>query len=107
MNGIKESDWKHLRKLTPTALDRFCSRVLSEVERTSLNPAATFHERYLKVVGLIQEQDKELGRMFDDLKRSNAMTKLFLMRSASLLTEEEWAGFSEEIRSMFTRMQGL
>jgi hypothetical protein len=57
---------------------------------------------------LIQDEDKELGRMFDDLRRSNAVGKLFLMRRAGLLTEEEWAGCSgEEIRSAYTRGQTL
>jgi len=60
------------------------------------------------VYALIQDEDKELGRMFDDLRRSNAVGKLFLMRRAGLLTEEEWAGCSgEEIRSAYTRGQTL
>jgi hypothetical protein len=101
MRGIKESDWKRLRELKPIALDRFCSRVLSEVAGASSDSAATSHQRYLTVYKLIHDQDKELARMFDDLKRSNATGKLLLMQQAGLLTEDEWAGFSQEIRNLF------
>lgn len=83
MNGIKESDWKHLRQLTPVALERFCNRVLAEVERTLSNPEKTSHERYLAVHRLIQNRDDELGRIFNDLRRSNATGRLFLMRQST------------------------
>lgn len=107
MKDIRESDWKLLRQLKPVLLDRFCSRVLSDIGKASSASAATSHERYLKVYALVQDEDKELGQMFDDLKRSNAVVKLSLMRRAGLLTEEEWAGFSEEMRSAYTRSQNL
>jgi hypothetical protein len=105
VNGIRESDWKHLRQLKPVALDRFCSRTLSEVETALADSEKAAHERYLKVYELIQNRDKELGRMFDDLKRSNAVGKLFSMRRTGLVTDAEWNGFSEEIKSTFDRVQ--
>jgi hypothetical protein len=105
VRDIKESDWKHLRQLKPVTLDRFCSRILLEVERASSDSEKTPHERYLKVYELVQNRDKELGRMFDDLKRSNAVGKLFLIRQTGLLTDDEWGGFGEEIRSAFPQGQ--
>lgn len=108
MKDIKESDWKHLRQLKPVLLDRFCSRVLSEIGKASLAAAAgTAHERYLKVFSLLQDEDEELGRMFDDLSRSNAIGRLFLMRRAGLFTEDEWGGFSEEIKGAYVRSVSL
>jgi hypothetical protein len=108
VKDIKESDWKHLRQLKPVLLDRFCSRVLSDIGRASLEAATgTSHERYLQVFSLVQDADKDLSQMFDDLKRSNAVGKLFLMRRAGLFAEDEWAGFSEEMKDVYARSQSL
>lgn len=104
---MKESDWKRLRDLKPIALDRFCSRVLADIERASSDAAATSHQRYLAVYDLIQQRDKQLGRMFDGLSRSSAMGKLLLMHRAGLLTEDELALFSEEIRSVVAGSQDV
>lgn len=103
MRDIRESDWKRLRDLQPTLLDRFCSRVLAKIGQASAEPGATAHARYLKVYALIDDEDEELGRMFNDLRRSNAFGKLLLMRQAGLFTEDEWAGFSEHLRGAFER----
>lgn len=106
MKDIRESDWRRLRDLKPIALDRFCARVLSDVERACSDSAATSHQRYLAVYDLIQERDKEIGRIFDGLSRSSAVGRLLLMHRAGLLTEDEVASFSEDIRSAVERSQG-
>lgn len=103
MKDIREADWKRLRDLKPIALDRFCARVLSDIERVSADSAATSHQRYLAIYDLIQERDKELGRIFDGLSRSSAVGKLLLMHHAGLLTEGEVAAFSEDIRNAVAR----
>ena len=36
---ISESEWKILRELKPIALDRFCQRVLAEVDRITTDTA--------------------------------------------------------------------
>ncbi|MGH8177549.1 MAG: peptide ABC transporter substrate-binding protein [Steroidobacter sp.] len=107
MKGIRESDWKRLRELKPVALDRFCSRVLSDVEKASSASAATSHQRYLTIYELIQDRDKELGQIFDGLSRSNAVGKLVLMYRAALVTEDELTSFSEEIRSVIAGSQDI
>jgi hypothetical protein len=104
MHDIKESDWKHLRQLKAIALDRFCSRALAEIQAASSDPEKTSHQRYQAVYKLVEDRDDELANIFDDLKRSNAMGKLFQMRRASLLTDDEWIGFSDEIRSVFAKI---
>ncbi len=107
MADIRESDWKHLRQLKPVALDRFCRRILSEIEAVSSGHGKTSHERYLTVYRLIQNRDRELGQMFDDLKRSNAMLKLFLLRRTGLLTDDEWGGFSDEIKDVYEQIYNI
>jgi len=107
MERINEADWKVLRKLRQGALERFCERVLSEVVRLAAEPNQTNHERYLAVHKLLQKQDKKLGNMFDNPKRSEALLQLALMRSRDLFTEEEYARFSPETRARLQRLVDL
>jgi hypothetical protein len=104
VRDINESDWKHWRQLQAVALDRFCKRVLSEAQCLTSDHATASHQRYLALFRLVQDRDRELGQLFDDVKRSNAMGKLVLLRRAGLLTDEEWDGFSDGIKDAVTKM---
>jgi hypothetical protein len=46
---ITESDWKIFRRLHAVALERFCQRVIGEINRASANCTENYHERYLEV----------------------------------------------------------
>jgi hypothetical protein len=105
MKAIRESGWRRLRDLKPIALERFCSRVLSEVERAGADPTATSHQRYLAVCDLVWKRDKELADISERLSRSSAVGKLVAMHHAGLLTAVEMAGFSEDIRSLLARVE--
>jgi len=99
MIAIKESDWKLLRKLAPLALERYCQRVLEQIQQSSSQQSKNFHERYLEVYSLILERNKELAWAFDDHRRSTAWLRLRAINFLELLTEEELSGFSEEMRT--------
>jgi hypothetical protein len=43
MQEIKEPDWKVLRRVHPLALERFCERVLAEIDRVSRDGAKGHH----------------------------------------------------------------
>jgi ABC-type uncharacterized transport system ATPase subunit len=105
MKRIRESDWKRLRDLKPIALERFCDRVLLELEQARSDAASSSHQRYLAIYDLIRERDEELGYIFDGLSRSSAIGKLLLMHRAGLLTEEDVAGFSEELKDAIAQSQ--
>ena len=68
---IEESDWKVFRQLRPIALDRFCWRVLDEIQQVSADTKRSTHERYLAVYDLIQRRDRELADAFNDPRRSH------------------------------------
>lgn len=99
MRAIKESDWKHLRELCPLALERLCARILQEVALASSTPQ-NYHQRYLQVFSLVQKGDREIAALFDDLRRSNALDRLVLMRKHGLIGDDEFSGFSEETRNL-------
>ena len=95
-----ERDWKALRALLPVALDRFCERVLAEVTAITSDTLRSNHERYLAVYKLIMERDRRLQDAFDDIRRSRAYLQLCYMCELGLVTEEEFARFSDGMRSV-------
>lgn len=102
---IAESDWRHLRKLQPVLLERYCRQVLLEVEKTASAHDEAAHPRYLAVYRLIQDRDRELGQFFNGMSRSQAFFRILLMRRNGLFTDDEFAGFSEEIKSEIALLQ--
>jgi hypothetical protein len=100
MDGdLTEADWKYFRRLRMSALDRFCQRVLADVSELSADSSKNHHERYLAVYRLIRERDTELADAFDNPSRSRALISLARMRSSSLVTDGEFAEFSDAARA--------
>jgi hypothetical protein len=95
---INESDWKVVRRLHGVALERYCQRVLEEVKvATACNDS--YHDCYLKLYQLIRDRDKTMARVFDDLRRSNAVLLLLAIVNEGLLTDDELNQFSQELRA--------
>lgn len=103
---IKEADWKVLRRLHPLALERFCERVLAEIGRIEHSDGRSFHERYLDIYKAVKLRDQEMGRLFDNPKRSTALTMLAQLRSEGLLTEDEFSSLSQEARGVIGLLLG-
>ena len=95
--GISESDWKRFRQLHSVALERFCQKILSEIENINAEDSKGFHQRYLDIYKVIERRDKELSNIFDDLSRSTALTHIISIYGRGLLTEDELSGFSQEV----------
>jgi hypothetical protein len=106
MRDIAERDWKILRELSPIALERFCDRVIDEMQRIGSTRSRTARDRYAELYELIVERDKELGRTFDDLRRSTALLQLTSIHSMGLLMDDEFNRFSEETRDRVTTILG-
>ena len=106
MREITESDWKVLRRVHPLALGRFCERVLAEIDRVLRAGATSHHGRYLEIFRILQQRDRELARLFDNPRRSHALTMLAQIRSQALLTEDEFSGLSPETRGAIPMLLG-
>ena len=104
---INEADWKVLRRIHSLALERFCERVLGEVERIVRNAALSHLERYLEIFKLMQRRDQDMARIFDNPRRSQALTMLAQMRSEGVLTEEEFSSLSQQTRSAVEMLLGI
>lgn len=95
---IKESDWKVFKQVRADALERFCQRILSEIQRTADNKSLTAHQRYLAVYKLLEQRDDEIADAFNDFRRSTASLQIGIMYSLGLLKDDELARFSPEIQ---------
>jgi hypothetical protein len=98
--GIAESDWKHFRQLHSVALERFCQKILSEVESVNVDGSISYHQRYLDIYKIIERRDKDLSKTFNDPRRSTALMQLVSIYALGLLTEAELNGFSQEVVSI-------
>lgn len=104
MSGeIHESDWRLFRQLHPFVRDTFCDSILREITRVASDAAKTPHERYLKIYKLVQEKDRLLADAFNSPRRSTVLSRLAMIHSHGLFTEEEITRFSAEARDAFTR----
>ena len=65
------------------------------------------HDRYLKLFDLVRERDKTIGRLFNDPRRSNALILLVNIKQQGLLTAEEFARFSPEIRERIENIEDV
>jgi hypothetical protein len=81
LRTIVEADWKVLRRLHPLALERFCERVLAEIDPVIQVRAQSAHQRYLGIFKIIEQRDREMASIFDDPKRSNALRMLAKIQS--------------------------
>ncbi|MGC2260374.1 MAG: hypothetical protein WA369_18735 [Candidatus Acidiferrales bacterium] len=106
LHTIAEADWKVLRRLHTLALERFCERVLVEIDRVMHIRAQNAHQRYLGIFKIIEQRDRDMAIIFNDPKRSNALTMLARIRSEGLLTEDEFSSLSPETRSAIQLLLG-
>jgi hypothetical protein len=93
---IPESDWKKFRRLREVALERFCDRTLKEIARLAADASSGSHQRYLEIYEFIQRRDREMGRAFDDPRRSRALQQLSAMHALGLLEVGELDAFTDE-----------
>ncbi|HVN70633.1 MAG TPA: hypothetical protein VMU10_01315 [Desulfomonilia bacterium] len=93
-----ESDWEKLRAWQGDLLEISCGRILEKITVLIAERKGGNHDCYLKLWDLMRHEDKELSDMFDDLKRSNAILKLALMRRNSVIPDERFEEFSDKIK---------
>jgi hypothetical protein len=103
---IAEADWKVLRRLHPLALERFCERVLAEIEQVTKNRMQSAHQRYVEIFRIVERRDRDVARLFNDPRRSHALTMLTGIRSEGLLTDDEFSALSPETRNAIEMLLG-
>jgi hypothetical protein len=97
---IAESDWRHFRKLHPIAVERYCTGVLKEAAEFGSDTSRSAQQRYVALYRLMQQRDREITRLFDDMRRSTAVICILAIHARGLFSAAEFAGFSEEIQAL-------
>lgn len=96
---ISESDWKTFKKIKEAALERFCAAAVAAYAEAISAPGLTNQEKHLRLTQLALDYDKHLARLFDDHSRSKASFQLFLLRAEELVSDEELASLSDELKA--------
>jgi len=95
---MKESDWKHFKKIKENAINQFCIEALAEFEDVIKDKTISAHDRYLLLYKLVQNIDKEMVRIFDYHSRSKAQMQLLAMRVRGLVPEDHLEKLSPEMQ---------
>ena len=104
---IKESDWKIFKELLGLAQERFCQRALSDIGRTIESATETSYEKFYEIYNLVRHRDKLIAQSLSELRRSTATYQLLAMKRLDLVTEEEFARFSDETRGIINKLLAL
>ena len=79
-HDIPEKDWKKLRALKERAINSACERIFYKINALIDSRGSESHKYYLKFWKVMKTEDKKIGLMFDDLKRSTAIFKLAMWK---------------------------
>ncbi len=104
---LPEADWRLLRALHDRALDRYCARALRECATVIQDTNTSVHDRYLRLVQVVNERDTSLAAAFNDLRRSTAIQRLASMMALGVVTDEELSHFSQATRGSATTIADL
>jgi len=107
MREIKESDWKIFKELLGIAQERFCQRALSDIVGIIETTTNTSYERFCEIYELLRDRNKEIVQSLSELRRSTAIYQLLAMKRLELVTEKEFARFSEETQNRINALLEL
>ncbi len=107
MYKIPERDWKKLRSMKDEKLQIACERIFEKITPVIEVRGGESHKAYLDLWKILNKEDKKLGVMFDDIKRSSAILKIAAWKQNGLLSEEEFCQFSEETQNKIEALLNL
>ncbi len=105
--SFPEQDWRVLRALHVTALERYCTRVLDECVALIRDTDMSAHDRYLRLFRLLRERDDGLTAAFDDLRRSTALMRLVATINLDVVTDKELEQFTPSTRETITGLSEI
>jgi len=103
MHTIPEQDWRVFRELHAVALERYCEKLVDDLQHVLSKDGTAALDRYHAVHDILRKRDPELARAFDDVRRSTAELQILVIHRLGLLRPEEIARFSDETRSYVER----
>lgn len=104
---LPEADWRVIRAVHRTALDRYCARVLQECATGLEDTNGSAHDRYLRLFRVVTDRDASIAAAFNDLRRSTAIQRLASMIALGAVTDDELGHFSQATRDSATTVADL
>lgn len=99
-----EHDYKYLKKLIPIIHERICKKINIETLGILTNEKLTNVDKYNEISSKINDTNKKLNEILDDIKRSTTFGKIYGLQNSNFLSEEEFSGFSEDTKELINKM---
>jgi hypothetical protein len=107
MSDLPEADWKYMRALKSTLLERLCERINRENAGLLNDSSRTAYERYLAVYEKMRKDDKKVASAFDDWRRSTLLFRIWDIHRQGLFTDSEVQGLTQETQELVNRFRNL
>lgn len=104
MDRIPEKDWKKLRSIEEDLLDNACGVALANIKTLIDKRQGGNYKTFKNLWGAIKDEDKKIGHMFDDMKRSEAMLRIVFMFKYNIINEDLLGEFGDETQSFVKKM---
>jgi hypothetical protein len=88
MKEIPEKDWRYLRAIKETLVERLSGHINAEVLTLLARPELTEREKRTRVYEIVREQDRVVAACFNDWRRSNVLAKCQVLKAHGLLDAE-------------------
>jgi hypothetical protein len=98
MIEIREADWKKFSAMLPVWRERYLAEKNPRIAAVLTEPGKTETERFWAAEKVIVKEARTLQRCLDDIRRSRMIERLLEMRLAKMISREDLADFSAELR---------
>ena len=100
MSDFPEADWKYMRALKSTLLERLCQRINQETARILSDSEKTSYEKYLEIFDKMRKDDMDIVKAFDDWRRSTISSRITEIYAQGLFTDIEIQGFTQQTKGI-------
>ncbi|GAB1261006.1 hypothetical protein [Aurantivibrio plasticivorans] len=97
MSDITEADWKIFKSIREKAIETYCQRCLAEYQEI-IDRNESAHNRYLLMYRIVENLDKQMELIFQNLSRSKAILELIAIRGEGLADEALVSKLSPELQ---------
>jgi hypothetical protein len=106
MKDLPESDWRLLRNMKDTLLQRASRTAIERVRGIVIGPDDDPHKIYLELYSALHSEDEKIAHMFNDMRRSTAILRLAQMIRYGVVRPDELQGFTQETQDRANEMAG-
>ena len=107
MRSVCERDWKYLRSIQNSLLNRLCERANTESLQILADSSINSFKLYRRLYSHIKDSDRRVALCFDDWRRSTVFQRLMCIMSENLLTDEELRKLSQETQDSLEALREL